>query len=112
MHRACAIWKPSSHVANTTPGHYYVSIFNDLGTRLFKRAGASLMTGRLWIDVEDLFEYARENPRPSGIQRLAFEIYSALLTRPGAYEFVRFVRHDTSRKTFHVVSWADVVALF
>ena len=70
------------------------------------------MPAKLWIDVEDLFEYARANPRPSGIQRLAFEIFTALQTRPGAYEFVRFVRHDTSRKTFHVVPWADVAALF
>ncbi len=70
------------------------------------------MPAKLWIDVEDLFEYARANPRPSGIQRLAFEIFTALQTRPGAYEFVRFVRHDTSRKTFHVVPWADIVALF
>ena len=70
------------------------------------------MPAKLWIDVEDLFEYARANPRPSGIQRLAFEIFTALQTRPGAYEFVRFVRHDTSRQTFHVVPWADVLALF
>jgi len=70
------------------------------------------VSAKLWIDVEDLFEYARTNPRPSGIQRLAFEIFTALQTRPGAPEFVRFVRHDTSRKTFHVVPWADVVALF
>ena len=70
------------------------------------------MPAKLWIDVEDLFEYARANPRPSGIQRLAFEIFTALQSRPGAYEFVRFVRHDTSRQTFHVVPWADVAALF
>ena len=67
---------------------------------------------KLWIDVEDLFEYARCTPRPSGIQRLAFEIFTALQTRPSAHEYVRFVRHDTSRKTFHVIPWADVVALF
>jgi glycosyltransferase involved in cell wall biosynthesis len=67
---------------------------------------------KLWIDVEDLFEYARSNPRPSGIQRLAFEIFTALQTRPCAHEYVRFVRHDTSRKTFRVIPWADVVVLF
>jgi len=70
------------------------------------------VSAKLWIDVEDLFEYARTNPRPSGIQRLAFEIFTALQTRPGAHEFVRFVRHDTSRKTFHVIPWADIVTLF
>lgn len=70
------------------------------------------MPSKLWIDVEDLFEYARTNPRPSGIQRLAFEIFTALQKRPGAYEHVRFVRHDTSRATFRVVPWSDVRALF
>jgi glycosyltransferase involved in cell wall biosynthesis len=70
------------------------------------------MTAKLWIDVEDLFEYARGNPRPSGIQRLAFEIYKALWTRPDAYDFVRFVRHDTPRKTFHIVQWGEIESLF
>ena len=70
------------------------------------------MAVKLWIDVEDLFEYARANPRPSGIQRLAFEIYKALQSRPDAAEFVRFVRHNTPRNSFHVVQWADIVALF
>jgi glycosyltransferase involved in cell wall biosynthesis len=67
---------------------------------------------KLWIDVEDLFEYARGNPRPSGIQRLAFEIYKALQARPDAADFVRFVRHDTPRNSFYVVQWAEVVSLF
>jgi hypothetical protein len=48
---------------------------------------------RLWIDVEDLFEYARTNRRPSGIQRLAFEICQALQMRDGGSGQVRFVRH-------------------
>jgi glycosyltransferase involved in cell wall biosynthesis len=70
------------------------------------------VSAKLWIDVEDLFEYARANPRPSGIQRLAFEIYKALRTRPDAHEFVRFVRHDTPRKTFQVVHWREIESLF
>ena len=70
------------------------------------------MIAKLWIDVEDLFEYARGNPRPSGIQRLAFEIYKALQERPDAGEFVRFVRHDTPRNSFQVVPWSDIIALF
>ena len=70
------------------------------------------MPAKLWIDVEDLFEYARGNPRPSGIQRLAFEIYKVLQIRPDAPDFVRFVRHDTARGTFHVVGWSEVEALF
>jgi glycosyltransferase involved in cell wall biosynthesis len=70
------------------------------------------MTPKLWLDVEDLFEYARANPRPSGIQRLAFEIYKALRTRPDTCEFVRFVRHDTTRNSFRVIQFAEVEALF
>ena len=70
------------------------------------------VTSKLWVDVEDLFEYARGNPRPSGIQRLAFEIYTALQARPDAGEFVRFVRHDTPRNSFQVVPWSDVTSLF
>src|SRR5262245_58515250 len=61
--------------------------------------GRCPMTSKLWLDVEDLFEYARTNARLSGIQRLAYEIYKALRARPGTCEFVRFVRHDTARNT-------------
>jgi glycosyltransferase involved in cell wall biosynthesis len=70
------------------------------------------VTPKLWIDVEDLFEYARANPRPSGIQRLAFEIYRALQERPDAADFVRFVRHQPARNSFRVVPWQQIEALF
>jgi len=70
------------------------------------------VTGRIWIDVEDLFEYARGNPRPSGIQRLAFEIYKALQARCDAESLVHFVRHDTPRNSFQLVSWPEIEALF
>ena len=69
------------------------------------------MTSKLWIDVEDLFEYAQGHQRPSGIQRLAFEIYKALRARPDSSEIVRFVRHDT-RNSFRVIQFAEVEALF
>jgi glycosyltransferase involved in cell wall biosynthesis len=67
---------------------------------------------RLWIDVEDLFEYARGNKRPSGIQRLAFEIYRALQQRLGDSGLMQFVRHDASRNSFRTVSWGEVAQLF
>jgi len=66
---------------------------------------------RLWIDVEDLFEYARGNKRPSGIQRLAFEIYRALQQRRGS-ELIQFVRHDVPGNSFRAVSWSELVRLF
>ena len=37
----------------------------------------------LWFDVEDLFVYAATTKRPSGIQRLAFEIYREVWERLG-----------------------------
>ncbi len=63
-----------------------------------------------WIDVEDLFEYALINGRPSGIQRLSFELYRALIAaRPGE---MAFCRHDRLRGTMRTVPWAEVEALF
>jgi len=70
------------------------------------------VTPKIWIDVEDLFEYARGNPRPSGIQRLAFEIYRALQARPDSAEIIRFVRHQHARNSFRVVQWNQIEALF
>jgi glycosyltransferase involved in cell wall biosynthesis len=67
---------------------------------------------RLWIDVEDLFEYARGNKRPSGIQRLTFEIYKAMQARYGDTGLVQFVRHDTVRNGFRLVPWTHIAALF
>jgi glycosyltransferase involved in cell wall biosynthesis len=66
----------------------------------------------IWIDVEDLFHYALSNPRPSGIQRLAFEIYAVLQARGGAGIGVRFVRHNRDHTSFEVIGWDQVTALF
>jgi glycosyltransferase involved in cell wall biosynthesis len=60
--------------------------------------------------VEDLFEYAAANPRPSGIQRVAFEIYRELQRNHGGR--VGFLRHDPVRRTFFPVPWTDVASLF
>jgi len=68
--------------------------------------------GRIWIDVEDLFEYARGNPRPSGIQRLAYEIYRELHERHGSNGFIYFVRNASGAHDFYVVQWSEIAALF
>ena len=65
---------------------------------------------RIWIDVEDLFHYAAYVSRPSGIQRLAFELQRALVAL--APEEVRFVRHDRSGTGFVSVSFSMVLELF
>ena len=67
---------------------------------------------RLWIDVEDLFDYAISNPRPSGIQRLAFEVYRALVGMPEMAGRVGFLRHAPGGERFVVVDWAEVTRLF
>jgi glycosyltransferase involved in cell wall biosynthesis len=66
----------------------------------------------IWIDVEDLVVYALSNPRPSGIQRLAFDLYQALRTLDAGRGQVGFLRHDGPSGGFAVVAWEDVVAMF
>jgi glycosyltransferase involved in cell wall biosynthesis len=64
----------------------------------------------IWCDVEDLYEYARSVTRPSGIQRLSYEMYAALhaLDPDG----VRFVRMNARSGTMRVVAWQDVASVF
>jgi glycosyltransferase involved in cell wall biosynthesis len=66
----------------------------------------------LWIDVEDLFEYALHYRRPSGIQRAGFQLCEALQSKHGTSGQVRFVRHSTARNSFYTVPWSDVTTLF
>ncbi len=71
------------------------------------------MTVRLWIDVEDLFEYLRTSyRRPTGIQRVAFEVYRELQARYGDSGQVCFVQHSLTGNSFQVVPWSEVEALF
>jgi glycosyltransferase involved in cell wall biosynthesis len=68
---------------------------------------------RLWVDVEDLFEYVRTNyRRPTGIQRLAFEVYRELQARYGSTGLLYFVQHSVTGNGFQVVTWQEVAALF
>ncbi|HEY8611072.1 MAG TPA: glycosyltransferase family 1 protein [Roseomonas sp.] len=64
----------------------------------------------LWLDVEDLFHYALRNPRPSGIQRLSFELYGGLQALLG--DRVRFCRHDPVGDTLRTVPWEAIEHLF
>ncbi|WP_426955881.1 glycosyltransferase family 4 protein [Muricoccus radiodurans] len=57
----------------------------------------------VWLDVEDLFDYALHHARPTGIQRLSFELYAALVEFRG--DAVRFCRHDRTAGTLRTVSW-------
>ena len=70
------------------------------------------MTHTIWIDVEDLFEYAVVNTRPSGIQRLSFQLYRALHEQDCGRGHVRFVRHLPYSSGLRSVEWCEVAALF
>ncbi len=65
---------------------------------------------KLWIDVEDLFHYAQRVRRPSGIQRLAFEVQRALADL--SPDCVRFIRHSKYGTGFCAVPFSQVEALF
>jgi glycosyltransferase involved in cell wall biosynthesis len=62
----------------------------------------------IWIDIEDLLAHFYHATRPSGIQRLCFEIYRELWRERGASGGVRFVRHLPNGQDFEEVAWLDV----
>ncbi len=70
------------------------------------------MPPTIWIDVEDLFLYAAFTARPSGIQRLSFEIEQALVARCGIGGMVRFLRYDHRHAAFAEVAWKEVLAVY
>jgi glycosyltransferase involved in cell wall biosynthesis len=70
------------------------------------------MNNRIWIDVEDLFIWKTFAKRPSGIQRLQFELCRALVALPQTKGRVAFVRHDTKQKRLVVLPWKEVETLY
>ncbi len=70
------------------------------------------MTNRIWLDVEDIFEYAAFNSRPSGIQRLQYELCRALVELDPSSERIGFLRHDAGSQSFHAVGWPGVAWVF
>ncbi len=69
------------------------------------------MPNRIWVDVEDLFQYAALNARPSGIQRIEFELCRALALMPEARDRVGFVRHMPGQHGFRAISFTEIDAL-
>ena len=65
----------------------------------------------LWIDVEDVFDFAALHARPGGIQRVVFEIASALVRSTASGE-IGFVRHVRDRDKFCVVSYGELNELY
>ncbi len=69
------------------------------------------MPNRIWVDVEDLFQYAALNARPSGIQRIEFELCRALALMPETRDRVGFVRHAIGRQGFQAIPFTEIDAL-
>jgi glycosyltransferase involved in cell wall biosynthesis len=70
------------------------------------------LANRIWIDVEDLFKWGTDGHRPSGIQRLEFELCRALFELPQSQDRVFFLRHDAGRRCFTATSWEAVETVF
>jgi glycosyltransferase involved in cell wall biosynthesis len=66
------------------------------------------LANRIWIDVEDLIRYSKLGMRPSGIQRLEFELCRALYGLPQTKGRVFFVRHDQVHKELVAIPWEAV----
>lgn len=67
----------------------------------------------LWIDIDDLLFHLLHHGRPSGIQRVVFEISAALRTlRSENVQFVRRGPDATHPHDFRTVNWAVVETLF
>ncbi len=67
---------------------------------------------RIWFDVEDLFHFASRNARPTGIQRVCFEIYCAAAADPAMAPRIGFLRHATAERGFIEVGWTELETLF
>ncbi len=68
------------------------------------------MSRTMWIDVSDLLHYLTHHNRPSGIQRVVFELSRALAAQ--APSQVRFVQRTGGPCHFETVDWSYLAALF
>lgn len=77
--------------------------------------GTSHLPRRIWIDVEDLYEFARIGGfRPTGIQRVAFELCRALHAAlpPDRVGFLRHAGAPDQGAGFAAIVWDDLQAKF
>ncbi|MBS1079885.1 glycosyltransferase family 4 protein [Gluconobacter kondonii] len=70
----------------------------------------------IWIDVEDIFQYFENNSRPSGIQRLVYEILHVIrkqaATKPGMGNIALIRRGQDETQLVSTVSFDDLEDLF
>src|ERR1700729_1082186 len=74
------------------------------------------MTGRhesvLWVDVSDLVDYLMSHNRPSGIQRVTFEICAALQRRDDGAGRVGFVVRQGEPRDLVTLDWNELESAF
>jgi glycosyltransferase involved in cell wall biosynthesis len=64
----------------------------------------------LWFDVEDLIVFFQRERRPTGIQRLSFEILREVWRLAGPSGLVQFCRHGAKVADYLVVDWPELEA--
>jgi glycosyltransferase involved in cell wall biosynthesis len=64
----------------------------------------------VWVDLEDLVRYFHHDSRPTGIQRLTFEISRELWRLGGETAEVRFCRHATTPSGFRSIHFPALEA--
>lgn len=64
----------------------------------------------LWVDVGDLLSYGSMFRRPSGVQRVVFELCQALAESDSGRGEIGFVRHNG--RGFERVTWRSIAAVF
>ncbi|MFT2093828.1 glycosyltransferase [Acidiphilium multivorum] len=62
----------------------------------------------IWLDLENLIRHVESGHRPSGIQRVTFELSASLVAAGGGA--VRVCRHARAPHGFVELDWADVEA--
>src|ERR1700744_5512617 len=63
---------------------------------------------KLWVDVSDLADYLIRHNRPSGIQRVAFEICAALYRQDGGAGRVGFVLREEGPRDLVTGDWREM----
>ena len=75
------------------------------------QAPEAAMPTTIWVEIGDLVQYFEDGLRPSGIQRVTFEICRALHRVDAGAGRVRFVRRSGPRH-LETVSWPQIEQAF
>ncbi|GBQ95816.1 glycosyltransferase family 4 protein [Gluconobacter cerinus] len=64
----------------------------------------------LWLDIDDLLTYLTHHNRPSGIQRVVYELSNALDELGG--DGIRFVHRGENDRDLRIIEWSFVQNMF